>query len=44
MPAWGKEYGAQAGEYQLDPGYSREGYVLARILNLVDYINRLQQK
>ncbi len=44
MPVWGQIYGAQAGEYILDSGYDRESFVRARILALIDYINRLQAK
>jgi len=45
MPVWGREYGAdtaRAADYYVDVPYSMENYVRARILALIDYLNRLQ--
>lgn len=44
MPAWGQAFGQQAAEYYVDMPYNSEGYVRARILALVEYVNRLQMK
>lgn len=47
MPIWGRSYkaeGAPAAEYFSDVPYNMEMYVRARILALIDYINRLQAK
>lgn len=44
MPAWGKAYSMQAGEYHVDIPYNSEAYVRARILALSEYVNRLQAK
>jgi len=44
MPIWGRAYRIQAGEYYADSPYSSESFVRARILALVEYINRLQVK
>ncbi len=44
MPAWGNTYRVQAGEYYVDMRYDPEAYVRARILVLIEYINRLQEK
>lgn len=44
MPAWGRRYRVEAGEHYVDVPYDPEAYVRARILTLVDYINRLQAK
>lgn len=45
MPIWGKDYGnetVKAAEYYADMPYDMDGYVRARILALIDYLNRLQ--
>lgn len=47
MPIWGAVYSAdtvKAGEYYADVPYHQEMYVRSRILALVDYMDRLQQK
>lgn len=44
MPIWGREYRIQAGEHYGDMPYDPEVYVRARILALLEYINRLQVK
>lgn len=44
MPAWGRAYSVQAGEYYVDVPYNAEGYVRARILAVAEYVNRLQAK
>jgi mono/diheme cytochrome c family protein len=45
MPIWGREYRAEtvrAAAYYVDVSYDMESYVRARILALIDYLNRLQ--
>jgi len=42
MPVWGQAYRIQAAEYYSDMPYDPEAYVRARILALIEYINRLQ--
>lgn len=44
MPVWGTAYRIQAGEYFLDVPYDSEAYVRARILTVIEYIDRLQVK
>lgn len=44
MPSWGLAYRIQAGEFYVDVPYDPEAYVRARILSLIEYINRLQVK
>ena len=44
MPAWGRRFRIAAGEHYVDMPYDPEAYVRARILTLVEYINRLQAK
>ncbi|MBI5897999.1 MAG: c-type cytochrome [Rhodocyclales bacterium] len=47
MPVWGSDYSAskaKAAEYYVDVPYDTEMYVRARILALIDYLNRLQAK
>lgn len=44
MPIWGREYKIQAAEHYMDSPYDPEAYVRARILSLLEYINRLQAK
>lgn len=47
MPIWGRDYSKEnvkASEYYVDVPYDMEGYVRARILALIDYLNRLQVK
>jgi hypothetical protein len=42
MPIWGQDYSIRAAEYYVDVPYNSEAYVRARILALVEYLNRLQ--
>lgn len=44
MPVWGYDYSIKAAEYYMDVPYDPETYVRARILALIEYINRLQVK
>lgn len=44
MPIWGNAFRVQAGEYYVDVPYDPAVYARSRILSLVDYINRLQQR
>lgn len=44
MPVWGRDYRLQAAEYYMDAPYDPEAFVRARILTLLEYINRLQAK
>ena len=44
MPVWGTSYRIQAGEHYVDVPYDPEAYVRARVLALIEYINRLQVK
>lgn len=42
MPIWGRDYALEAGERYFDVPFDADAYVRARILALVDYLNRLQ--
>lgn len=44
MPIWGQRYNTEAAPYFVDVDYNREAYVRGRILGLVDYLNRLQER
>src|SRR5512134_63832 len=44
MPIWGLDYQAGSHAYPRDEPYDSEAFVRSRILALVDYINRLQQR
>jgi mono/diheme cytochrome c family protein len=44
MPVWGEVYNREAADWSLPPGISEEAFIRARILSLVEYISRLQQK
>lgn len=47
MPAWGDRYSAdteKAAEYYRDVPYDAEMFTRARILALIDYLNRIQVK
>ena len=44
MPAWGNDYRAKAAEYYYEVPYDPEVVVRAKILSLLEYINRLQVK
>lgn len=42
MPVWGRDYKIQAAEHYMEAPYDAEAYTRARILALLEYINRLQ--
>jgi len=44
MPIWGREYSIEAAKYYGDMPYDAEAYVRARVLALLEYLNRLQVK
>jgi mono/diheme cytochrome c family protein len=44
MPIWGQDYSVKAAEYYMDVPYDSAAYVRARLLALVEYLNRLQVK
>ena len=47
MPAWGNRYSMdsmKAAEYYMDVPYDADMYARARILSLIDYLNRMQVK
>lgn len=44
MPVWGTDYRVKAAEYYMDMPYDPEIYVRTRILSLIEYINRLQER
>ena len=44
MPAFSTVYGLKAGEYYVDVPYDPEAFARRRILVLIEYINRLQEK
>jgi mono/diheme cytochrome c family protein len=44
MPVWGEVYSREAADWNLPPGINQEAFVRARILALVEYISRLQEK
>jgi mono/diheme cytochrome c family protein len=44
MPVWGTRYAVNAAEHYFDVPYDQEAYVRARVLLLVDYLNRIQEK
>ena len=44
MPAWGKRYAAIAAVNFADSPYDREAFIRGRVLILVDYLRRIQQK
>lgn len=44
MPVWGTDYRVKAAEYYIDVPYDPEIYVRTRILSLIEYINRLQER
>jgi mono/diheme cytochrome c family protein len=45
MPIWGLDYQARAANsFYLDVPYDPEVYVRSRVLALVEYVNRLQQR
>lgn len=44
MPIWGRDYRIKDAEYYMDTPYDSAGLVRARILALLEYINRIQVK
>jgi mono/diheme cytochrome c family protein len=44
MPIWGKRYAVNAAEHFVDFPYAQEAYIRARVLLLVEYLSRIQQK
>jgi mono/diheme cytochrome c family protein len=44
MPVWGKRYAASAAESFPDSPYDQEAFIRGRVLILVDYLRRIQQK
>jgi mono/diheme cytochrome c family protein len=44
MPVWGREYRIGAAAYYGDTPYDQEAFVRAKVLALLEYINRLQVK
>jgi len=44
MPIWGRDYRIQGAEYYRDVPYDPEIYVRTRLLWLVEYLSRLQQR
>lgn len=44
MPVWGQDYKVRAAEYYMETPYNPEVYVRTRILSLIEYLNRLQQR
>jgi mono/diheme cytochrome c family protein len=43
MPIWGQVYRMSAAEYYMDHPYNDDAIVRARILSLLEYINRMQK-
>lgn len=44
MPVWGREYRIKDAEYYVDTPYPYESMVRARLLALLEYINRMQER
>lgn len=44
MPVWGREYRIKDAEYFMESPYNAEAHVRARILGLLEYINRIQTR
>jgi mono/diheme cytochrome c family protein len=44
MPIWGMRYAVNAAEHNFDAPYDQEAYIRNHILNLTDYLYRIQQK
>ena len=44
MPTWGYDYRIRAAEYYGDVDYDQPAFVRTRILALIEYISRLQEK
>lgn len=44
MPIWGNQYRIKAAQYHGDVDYDPEAFVRARILALIEYLSRLQER
>lgn len=44
MPIWGRDYRVRDAEYYVDVPYNADGLVRGRILALLEYLHRLQQR
>jgi mono/diheme cytochrome c family protein len=44
MPIWGDRYATSAAEHFVGSPYDQEAYIRGRVLILVDYLRRIQQK
>jgi mono/diheme cytochrome c family protein len=44
MPIWGARYAVMAAERYFDVPYNQEAYIKTHILNLIDYLQRIQEK
>jgi mono/diheme cytochrome c family protein len=44
MPIWGRRWGASAAEHYVDVPYDQEVYIRLRVISIIDYLNRVQQK
>lgn len=44
MPIWGQDYQVKAAQYYIDMPYDPEPFVRGRILTLIEYISRLQER
>ena len=44
MPIWGRRWGARVAEHYGDVPYNHEVYIRLRIISIIDYLDRIQQK
>jgi mono/diheme cytochrome c family protein len=44
MPIWGRRWGASAAEHYVDVPYDQEAYIRFRVISIIDYLSRIQQK
>lgn len=44
MPIWGTEFSIKAAELYVEAPYDSEAYVRNRVLALIDYLYRIQEK
>lgn len=44
MPIWGSDYRIKAAEYYGETHYDPEAYVRSRILSLIEYLSRIQER
>src|SRR5689334_11675861 len=44
MPIWGRRWGASAAEHYVDVPYNHEALIRFRVISIIDYLNRIQQK